>query len=200
MRLQGTPDEILHQLGPQAAAAYSVAQDHVPFLKRQIAPYQGALLYKLATGYNFEGARILEIGTAWGFSAACMAEGAALAEIVTLNPKLAEFERAVQHLEFYANVQPMRLYSQEYYDNTVSSFDMVFVDGDHDQVAHDFVWWERLNPGGLIVFHDYSPDGSKRPCRPVYDALNKFRDEVIGRDFDVLVLDDQGVGMAGWYK
>ena len=51
-----------------------------------------------------------------------------------------------------------------------------------------------------MLWHDYSPeDASKRPCVWVYEFLNAIRGG-IGRDFDVLVISDVKVGMAGWYK
>ncbi len=51
-----------------------------------------------------------------------------------------------------------------------------------------------------MIFHDYSPPGSWRECRPVWETLNYIRDEILKRDFDVLVRDEQGVGIAGWYR
>lgn len=77
----------------------------------------------------------------------------------------------------------------------------IFVDGDHraEAVRHDMGWFNYLASGGLILFHDYSPAGSARPCPDVHDTLNAARD-ALGRDFDVLVASDDGVGMAGWVR
>jgi hypothetical protein len=78
-------------------------------------------------------------------------------------------------------------------------FRLIFIDGDHANVHLDFPWWRHLAIGGLFLFHDYSPEGSWRACPPVYRALNIQRDKM-SRDFDVAIIDDDNVGMVGYYK
>ena len=56
-----------------------------------------------------------------------------------------------------------------------------------------------MRPGGLFLFHDYAPEGAWRPCQEVYEAVNAFGAE-LGRPLDVLVRDERGVGLAGFYK
>jgi hypothetical protein len=58
---------------------------------------------------------------------------------------------------------------------------------------------EGLRECRCIVVDDSSPDGTGRPCRPVWDALNAFAAH-LERDFDVHIVDDGGVGMAGWVR
>jgi len=204
-KLTGIPDEILgaveHEC-PEIGIILERVREHVPQLKREIATYQAAVLYAMARQYDRANASILEIGTAWGYSAAVMAEAAPKAHIVTLNqPKPAEFERAVKHLAPYRNVLPLQVLSWEYLEALEPDvrFDLVFVDGDHVQVKRDLPWWDRLNSGGLFLFHDYSPDGSGRPCQPVYDGVNHWMAEK-NLEPDVLVVDDRQVGIVGFYK
>ena len=79
------------------------------------------------------------------------------------------------------------------------AFDVVFVDGDHKQVARDLPWFNWIHPGGLMLFHDYSPAESTHACPPVYDVVNA-RAIRLGRELDVLLVDDTLAGIAGFYK
>lgn len=201
-KLQGTQIEIIkavRRLYPEITSILGLVAAKVPFIKRQVAEYQGAVLYALAAQYNHEGAMILEIGTAWGYSAACMATAAPKAKLITLNPKPTEYPVATQHLVPWPNVTVLNLKSWDYVDQNEHIFDLVFVDGDHGQVRRDMIWWRFLKPGGLLLFHDYAPDGSGRPCQPVYDEVNRFAAQ-LGREPDVLIIDERGVGLAGFYK
>lgn len=168
-------------------------------MKREIAGYQAACLYALVKPYDWEGAKILEIGTAWGYSAAMMAEAAPLAQIITLNPKSTEATVARSHLYHYPMVTVVEALSWDYLEMSRDQFDVIFVDGDHKNVVYDLPWWERLNPGGLFLFHDYSPDGTYRACPPVYLGVNAWMEET-GLPFAVLVQDDGGVGLCGFQK
>jgi len=166
--------------------------------KREVAPYQAAALYALAQEYD--GGNILEIGTARGYSAAVMAQAAFRASIVTLNPVVDEADVARGNLAAFNNVKVLTIKSWDYlatYDGP--ELDMIFVDGDHARIVHDLPWFNWLVSGGLIVFHDYAPDGTYRAVPPVFEALNRFA-AYIERDFDVSVIDDGGVGLVGWRK
>lgn len=201
-KLKGTPAEIIaavKAVHPAVTESLLTVKEHVPFIKRQVSEYQGAALYALAAQYNRTGATFLEIGTAWGYSAACLAEAAPEAHLVTLNPKVSEFLKAAQHLAYWGNVTPKRFSSWDYFDRNKDRFDLIFIDGDHNQVHKDLIWWQTLNPGGLFLFHDYAPDGSWRPCQVVYDEVNRFA-EKLGRPLDVLIEDERGVALAGFYR
>ena len=176
-----------------ATAALAFVRAEIPQTKREISHDEAEALYALAQQYD--GGRALEIGTATGYSAAVLARAMPRTGIVTLNPKQSEWNDARQYLAGYANVEPLLMRSWDYLAGyTGPVLDLVFVDGDHGQVARDFAWWDWLKDGGLMLFHDYMPEGQKRPCQPVYEALNALRDG-LGRDFDV-----RHRSLAGWYK
>jgi hypothetical protein len=65
-------------------------------------------------------------------------------------------------------------------------------------VLHDAQFLNHLRTGGLILFHDYSPEGSARPSDGCYRALNDLAEE--RRPFDVLIVGSGQVGMAGWIR
>ncbi|HML23514.1 MAG TPA: class I SAM-dependent methyltransferase [Aggregatilinea sp.] len=187
---------------PGIPVALDVARERVGTIKakREIAAYQAAVLYALARQYDYEGAHLLEIGTALGFSASVLAQAAPHAHITTLNPREDESAAARLNLGVFPNVTVVAAASWDYLAHyRLPLLDLVFVDGDHARVRRDLPWWNLLRPGGLMVFHDYSPEGTYRACPPVFEALNEFA-ELLGRAFDVLVVDDGGVGMAGFYR
>lgn len=202
MKLAGSPEDIYQAVAtPDTGAALARARVSVPYGKQEVFQYQAACLFALARPYDREGARLLEIGTYYGFSAAVLAQAAPQATIVTLNPTAWEVTSARVSLAGFPNVSVMEVRSWDYLAmiDGEHRYDLVFVDGDHKRVRRDLPWWNRLTDGGLFVFHDYSPSGSGRACPPVYRALNDFR-AWLGRDFDVLVVDDREVGLAGWYR
>lgn len=200
----GTGEEIRERceaMVPYLPRVLELSAKQVPFLKRQIWDWQAAPLYLLAKQFNERGARILEIGTAWGYSASILAQAAPQARIVTLNPKPNEAPLAKNHLAHWPNVTVMQKTSEEYWQTDPGPFDMVFVDGDHRRPAieHDCQWFNRLKSEGLIFFHDYAPEPSTRPCPPVYDVVNEFAAK-LGRPLDVVVMSHENVGMAGMYR
>ncbi len=203
LSLSGTDADVLAEIRtmhPKVDGILARALELVPYGKRQITPTQGAFLYAAARPFNREGARILEIGTFHGYSAALLAMACPRAMIVTLNPRRDESARARLFLGSLHNVEVMEYLSWDYlsiYRGPV--FDIVWVDGDHKQIKRDLPWWGRLRVGGLMIFHDYAPDGTHRPCQPVYDALNEMSAK-LGRPFDVSAIDDGGVGLVGFYK
>lgn len=197
-------------LHPELGETLDRVRARVPHLKREIWAYQAMALYHLVKPYNRDGATILEIGTAFGFSAAVMASAAPLAKIITLNPKEGEVDLARKHLASWANVTVVQNYSVPFLEavmKTVSldgsptlTFDVIFVDGDHKRIRLDMPYYNLVRDAGLFLHHDYSPEWSPRPCTPVYEELNHFSEHILRRDMDVIIVDDTDVGMAGWYK
>lgn len=168
--------------------------------KREIWDYQAALLWVMAEQYNQATSNIMEFGTCWGWSAAIIANAAPAAHLKTLTPNPNHAKISAGQLARYKNVQVLERKSTDLLEiYTGPKLDMLFVDGDHDNVILDLPWWNWLKPGGLMLHHDYTPKGAPRETPVVYNALNLFAERVRRRP-DVLMIDDQGTGMAGWYK
>lgn len=165
-------------------------------IKGQLLPYQAAALFVLAQQYNRKDARILEIGTLVGYSASIIAQACPLAaEITTLNPTIAEGAKAVENLAQWENVFVLPERSWDYLERDARhGWSMIFVDGDHKRVGRDMAWWNRCGPGSLMLFHDYTENGSPY----VVGAVERLT-EIVHRSPAVMLLDDDGVGMAGHY-
>lgn len=199
MELRGTPQELwtwLARPGSDVLRALGVGQA----IPSQLLGYQQAALFILTTKYNHDGAAILDIGTAAGHSAVLMALAAPKATIVTLDPRERKVEEARENLRAFASITVVGDYSWDFLErNPALELDMVFVDGDHKRVRRDLPWWEHLRPRGLMLFHDYSPQGARVPCPPVYEAVDRMAVQ-LGRRPDVLIVDSEKVGMAGFYR
>jgi predicted O-methyltransferase YrrM len=204
MELIGERVEIYAQLQkdcPDVSSAIQTAWRLISRGKQEVYPFQAAALYLLAGRFNYPGAKILEIGTYYGFTAAIMAQAAPLAKITTINPLEWEVDNARKRLsKKFDNIEFVCRHSWDYlaeYDGT--PLDFVFIDGDHKRVKLDFPWWNHLKVGGIKFHHDYSPNGSDRACPPVYRAIKIF-EQFLGRDADIMVIDELLVGMAGFVK
>jgi predicted O-methyltransferase YrrM len=203
LRINGdTPQQIYEAMlahHPEIPEIEGVVTKRVLPSKRAVYPYQAAVIYHLA--YQYTAGRALEIGTAFGYSGTYIGYAMPMAhKFVTLNPKMKEYHHAVRALIPIQAASVVAMYSWDYlkiYDGP--NFDFIFVDGDHENVERDLPWFNRLNKNGLMLFHDYSPEGSGRPTPPVYHTVNQFS-ERLGRPPDVLVIDSRNVGMAGFYR
>lgn len=177
------------------------ARKAIPNTKKAVYPYQAAALYHHAKPYN--GGRALEIGTAYGYSCYFLASAMPDSQIVTLNASEGEWVEDVKILERFKNVTCLHRLSWDYLAESdgTAIYNFIFVDGDHrpGPIRRDFQYFNRLLNGGLILFHDYSPLGSGRECPPVYEAVNELS-KTLGRQPDVLIVDDRQVGMAGFIR
>jgi predicted O-methyltransferase YrrM len=177
------------------------ARRYVVKLKKAVYPYQAAALYHLARPYN--GGKALEIGTAYGYSGYFLANAMPDSQIISLNASIGEVEAVEESGIFddFPNVTVLHRVSWEYFKENSGTADLnfIFVDGDHKRVRLDFPFFNRLIDGGLMMFHDYSPLGSRRHCPAVYEALNELA-ERLGREPDVLIVDDGDVGLAGFIR
>ena len=71
MKLHERPEVILKAVAerhPEIEEVLAGVREMVPQTKREIVPYQGAVLYALAKPFDVQGAKALEIGTAFGYS------------------------------------------------------------------------------------------------------------------------------------
>jgi len=179
----------------------TLVRQHVAPSTKQLRPHQAALLYVLASQLPRKSS-ILEIGTSTGFSAAVMAFAAPHSTIVTLEPDLGKATRATQQLLRLKNVNVIRQRSWDYLASLGDGperYDMVFIDGHHNRIARDLPWFNRLVAGGIVLCDDYSPVGAARPSPIVFQALNMLALQ-LKRPFDVLMIDHERMGMAGFYR
>lgn len=130
---------------------------------------------------------VLEIGTAYGYSAIQLALGGA--NVCTVDPHTGygamhdSLERLRCNLykagEVGERVVPIVATSQVALPGLCvagARFDVVFIDGDHrrDAVLFDVEWAEKLlRPGGVIAAHDYD----EVTCPGVREALDHRFDE-----------------------
>lgn len=193
MRLSGTRDELWRQLvTPEMAVDLASTQ----LIRCKMFPYQYALVYALAKRYD--GGQILEIGSHMCRGTLVMSLAAPNAKIVTLDPR--SCEKSLEAIAGRKNVIALKMYSFRYLKESRTAWDMVLVDGNHTRVNQDLPWFDRLKVGGLILFHDYTPEEAARSrCPPVYIAVNNMA-KYLGRAPDVCVIDHERVGMAGFYR
>ena len=122
-----------------------------------------------------ESGTVLEVGTAWGYSAILMA--LAGAEVWSVDPHTdhatwGELNRNLDSYRVRDRVHPLKQYSQvalPSYLEQGAQFDAAFIDGDHSYLACNFDLWHALRlvrPGGVIAAHDYTPAwaGVKQAC------------------------------------
>lgn len=188
--------ELARRMGKHVDQAVADATQAIKQSRCQLLPWQSYWLYALASRIDRLGGRALEIGTALGYSAYLIARAMPHTKVFTLNPNGKESALAQAALTplgvlcfTYTSLDFLRINPYVY--------DFIFVDGDHARVACDLPWFNRLTPGGLMLFHDYSPHGP-HACPPVYEAVNGLAAS-LGRSLDVVLMDDGGTGMAGMY-
>jgi predicted O-methyltransferase YrrM len=183
--------------------AQALCQDDLAAVLAEISHAEGmmldwqcAWLYTLAR--PFDGGKILEIGTYKGKSALVLALACPRAHIVTLTVHAQEAQEAARVLAG-RGVEMHTVRSWDYLAGYKGpDLDMVFVDGDHNQVRRDLTWFNRIRVGGLMLFHDWSAVGSD-PVQASYRAINAFATG-LRRQPDVQLVDAKGVGMAGFYR
>ena len=202
-----TPEKWLEYflgLHPELVKVERQVRQVVKNTKKAIWSYQAAALYHYAKPYN--GGKILEIGTAYGYSAFYLASACPDSQITTLNAskgEIAAVEEAGVFSRFNGRVTNLHYKSWDYFQlgDGTADLSFVFIDGDHRPrpIKQDIQFFNRLLDGGMLFFHDYSPLGSRRHCPPVYEAVNDLA-EYFGREPDALVIDDGNVGMAGFMR
>lgn len=197
MRMTGSGAGILAVLNRKWPGAPAM-----PAVKRKVLDYQMVALWVLAQRFNRAGARILEIGTGHGGSGYMLAQGAPQAEILslTIDELGAANARKLWEASGLGNIRVELAASWDYMKaRRGKPWDMVWIDGDHNAIRRDLPWFNRLVEGGLLVCHDYSPQDSAKPSAICYAALNEMR-EKLGRPFDVEIIDDQKMGLVGFYR
>ena len=128
-----------------------------------------------------------------------LANAAPKATIISLTVSQAEARVATELMRRHRNVQVLIKSSAEYLVEDSWTWDMVFLDGNHNAIGQDIEWFNRLAVGGLLLCHDYSSAESRRASPIVFRTLNEFA-ERLGRPLDVQIVDDDHTGMAGFYR
>jgi cyclopropane fatty-acyl-phospholipid synthase-like methyltransferase len=165
------------------------APDLPPLLTSLLAE-EAARLAGLANGTN-----VLEIGSAYGYSAIVMARGGA-STVTAVDPHTwipgsqAVMEQAVNHAGLTGRVQITARTSQDTLPHLPGRFGLVFVDGDHQAAAveHDLAWAVKLAaPGGVVAVHDYGEDCCCPDVRATCDRLYPGRGTVTGTLWEMRV-------------
>ncbi len=140
---------------------------HLPWLPRtygvgpeilsSITDNEITALTTLAAGRD-----VLEIGSAYGYSAIGMA--AAGASVLTIDPHtwMRSHDQMVANINAYNVSDSITVhvgYAERVLPELVGPFHLVFIDGDHSApaVEHDLHWARKLvSSGGVIALHDYA--------------------------------------------
>lgn len=199
MKLIDKPKNIITLLSidyPEIPGVLANTEKMLPKYKGSIQPFQAAALYYLASKHVPTYGQILEIGTGLGYSSFVMSSARSSANITTLTPNANERKIAIDVLsDFSVDVLPHK--SRDFFELDETKYDLIFVDGNHNDIAFDCGWYTRLTDRGLIVFHDYSPNDAWSPQPTVYNHLNKMKVSEWGYE-DYLFVDDGKVGMIAW--
>ena len=159
--------------------------ENVPVIPHETVAYFRLLLESL------QPEKILEIGTAIGFSALLMAEYAPQAQITTIdrNPEMIELAKA--NFAKYDSRQQITLLEGDAMDlleTLEGSYDLVFMDSAKSKyVVFLPQVLKRLNPGGLVLIDDVFQGGDvakpfeeiKRGQRAIYRGLHSLFDATL---------------------
>ena len=126
------------------------------------------------------GKEVLEIGSAYGYSAIAMALAGGQVYAVDPHLQLASYETMQANIGFYGVADRVeirrgdcRSVMPELHD-AGRRFDLIWIDGDHaaEMVDHDITWARRLlREGGTLACHDYDED----TCPGVRQALDAWK-------------------------
>ena len=159
--------------------------ENVPVIPHETVAYFRLLLESL------QPEKILEIGTAIGFSALLMAEHTPQAQITTIdrNPEMIELAKA--NFAKYDSRQQITLLEGDAVDlleKLEDSYDLVFMDSAKSKyVVFLPQVLKRLNPGGLVLIDDVFQGGDiakpfeeiKRGQRAIYRGLHSLFDATL---------------------
>lgn len=138
----------------------------------------------LIKNYNYK--KYLEIGVQYA---------------VAWNEIICDYKIGVEPIHDHADPRINKLYSNEFFNINKETFDIIFIDGDHNyaQVINDIRNAKMvLNPGGSIVLHDCRPLTEEFATNPllngtVWKAVCEIRAE---ENWRICTLDDDhGVGV-----
>jgi len=120
---------------------------------------------------------------------------------VAWNEIICDYKVGVEPIHAHSDPRINKLYSNEFFNINKETFDIIFIDGDHNyaQVINDIRNAKMvLNPGGSIVLHDCRPLTEEFATNPllngtVWKAVCEIRAE---ENWRICTLDDDhGVGV-----
>ncbi|MCW2994703.1 MAG: O-methyltransferase family 3 [Conexibacter sp.] len=130
-------------------------------LRSMAAPHQLVVLVRLARGRR----RVVELGTATGWTAAALALADPRRTVITCDPNVQPGrDRYLRLLSpaTCARIALLRTTGLAAATLDAQPVDVLFVDASHERQATVDEWraWRpRLAPGGIVIFHDYDhPD------------------------------------------
>ncbi len=138
---------------------------------------------------------ILEIGTAYGFSAIAFSKAGAHVDTFEKDEeRILEAEKWIQSFEADVTLYP---YDANTYEHLNKSYDLIFIDAAKGQYQKFFTKFKHhLSPGGVIFcdnlsFHDLKPENvRKRQTRNLLKRINRFKDFLMDQtDFDTRIMD-----------
>lgn len=178
-------------------------EERVPIIRREA----GQVLKYLITQKKPE--RILEIGSAVGFSALFMAECSDKeCKIITIENYPVRIEKAKQHFERYDADNRITLIegdANEKLDELAGTFDFVFVDAAKGQYLSFLPKVEKLlSTGGIMVCDNVLQDGDmfeshyliERRDRTIHERMREFLYEITHSNIFETMLLPVGDGMA----
>lgn len=193
IQLSGSPGEILSKILSVYPDLYYPLQA-MHGIKSQVGLHQACGLMLMARQFN--GGDILNIGCAYGYSTACLAEGAPDSHILSLDVNHKRLAIAKKNLNRYRKVELLRMRSWAYLEQYAGQrWDMVFVDGCHREIWRDMPFYNQVKVDGLFMSHDYIP--ARFPF--VVEALDSLTVQ-FSRPFDVKIFDDRGAGVVGMIR
>ena len=153
----------------------AVALDGGPAIQTSVTLAETVRLRELA-----EGAEVLEIGAAYGYSTVVLAQVAK--HVTSVDPHLVHGSYGILHanLGVYGladRVEVLRQFSADALPDLIAAgrrFDLVFIDGDHTTtgVVYDIGCALQLTrPGGVIAVHDVTETSCCPEVGPAVDRL-----------------------------
>jgi predicted O-methyltransferase YrrM len=162
-----------------AETAFVKLPAHQPLFAGEDTPLND-LLFLLSVAKGRDARRILEVGTYRGRSTFAFHLNCPEAKIVSYDIQVmpssyrTELEKSLnvelRHQSFRASADPLR---------NEPPFDFVFIDGAHDvdSVCEDSrLAFEVVDPGGIIIWHDYRHNGYFTNELRVPEALERVRE------------------------
>lgn len=152
-----------------------MAPGHGPLINTSLTSRETDELRRLAAG-----AEVLEIGSAFGYSAVAMA--LAGGKVLAVDPHLwlASYEIMRSNLNAYGVTEHVEISRSDSFTvmpelvDKGCQFDLVWIDGDHEAgtVAHDVAWARKLlRETGTLACHDYDEE----TCPGVRQALDAWK-------------------------